>query len=160
MPAELLLGRMGTAEFVQGVRVLSRFVLGLSAARVVTFRRGPRATRESACDRRAPPAPAHRAQFARVGVVRKSQFRVEFWFQVIMDCLWYATHVGVFEVLYMHVSEIAGWDRDEFRVLLGYLFVSDAFMMVWLGQIWRFGRDLKDGELDPFRVRPAATLFL
>jgi ABC-type uncharacterized transport system permease subunit len=45
-------------------------------------------------------------------------------------------------------------------VLLGFLFVSDAFMMIWLGQFWRFGRDLKDGKLDPFRVRPASTLFL
>ena len=42
------------------------------------------------------------------------------------------------------------------RVLLGYLFVSDAFMMVWLGQMWRFGRDVKDGALDPVRVRPAS----
>jgi len=32
--------------------------------------------------------------------------------------------------------------------------------MIWLGQMWRFGRDLKDGKLDPFRVRPASALFL
>jgi ABC-2 type transport system permease protein len=99
-------------------------------------------------------------QLARVGVVRKSQLQVEFWAQVIMDCLWYASHVAVFEVFFMHAPEIAGWDRAEFRVLIGFLFVSDAFMMVWLGQMWRFGRDLKDGKLDPFRVRPASTLFL
>jgi ABC-2 type transport system permease protein len=100
------------------------------------------------------------AQLARVGVVRKSQFKVEFWCQVMMDCLWYASHVGVFEVLYAHTRDIAGWNREHFRVLLGFLFVSDAFMMVWLGQMWRFGRDLKDGKLDSFRVRPASTLFL
>jgi ABC-2 type transport system permease protein len=100
------------------------------------------------------------AQFARVGVIRKSQFRIEFWCQVIMDCLWYGCHVGIFEVLYAHTPDIAGWSREHFRVLLGFLFVSDAFMMIWLSQMWRFGRDLKDGRLDPVRVRPAATLFL
>jgi ABC-type uncharacterized transport system permease subunit len=100
------------------------------------------------------------AALARVGVVRKSQFKLEFWSQVIMDCLWYSAHVGVFEVLYSHSPEIAGWNREAFRVLLGYLFVSDAFMMVFLGQMWRFGRDLKDGKLDPYRVRPASALFL
>lgn len=100
------------------------------------------------------------AQYARIGVIRKSQFQVEFWSQVVMDCCWYASHVAVFEVLYAHVDEIAGWNREQFRVLLGFLFVSDAFMMIWLGQMWRFWRDLKDGKLDPFRVRPAATLFL
>jgi ABC-type uncharacterized transport system permease subunit len=99
-------------------------------------------------------------QLARVGVVRKSQFRVEFFCQVLMDFVWYAAHVAAFEVLYLHTPDIAGWNREHFRVLLGFLFVSDAFMMIWLGQFWRFGRDLKDGKLDPFRVRPASTLFL
>lgn len=99
-------------------------------------------------------------QYARIGVIRKSQFRVEFWSQVLMDCCWYASHVAVFEVLYAHVGDVAGWSREHFRVLLGFLFVSDAFMMIWLGQMWRFWRDLKDGKLDPFRVRPGATLFL
>lgn len=99
-------------------------------------------------------------QFARVGVVRKSQLQAEFWCQVLMDCFWYASHVAVFEVLYAHAPDIAGWNREEFRVLLGFLFVSDAFMMIWLGQLWRFGRDLKEGKLDPYRVRPAATFFL
>jgi ABC-type uncharacterized transport system permease subunit len=100
------------------------------------------------------------AELARVGVVRKSQFKVEFWCQVIMDFLWYVSHVAVFEVLFLHAPEIAGWNREHFRVLLGFLFVSDAFMMIWLGQMWRLGRDLKDGKLDPYRVRPASTLFL
>lgn len=99
-------------------------------------------------------------QFARVGVIRKSQFRVEFWCQVVMDCLWYGAHVATFEVLYAVTPDIAGWSRDHFRVLLGFLFVSDAFMMIWLSQMWRFGTDLKDGRLDPVRVRPGATFFL
>ena len=97
---------------------------------------------------------------ARVGVVRKSQFKLEFWSQVVMDCVWYGAHVGLFEALYAHTPSIAGWNREHFRVLLGMLFVSDAFMMIWLGQMWRFGRDLKDGKLDPYRVRPTAALFL
>jgi ABC-2 type transport system permease protein len=100
------------------------------------------------------------AALARVGVVRKAQFKLEFWSQVIMDCCWYGAHVSVFEVLYSHTPEIGGWNRDAFRVLLGYLFVSDAFTMTFLSQMWHFGRDLKDGKLDPYRVRPASALFL
>jgi len=99
-------------------------------------------------------------ELARVGIVRKSQLQLEFWCQVIMDCLWYASHVAVFEVFYSQVDSIAGWKRHEFRVLLGFLFVSDAFMMIWLTQMWRFGRDLKDGKIDPFRVRPVSTFLL
>jgi ABC-2 type transport system permease protein len=99
-------------------------------------------------------------ELARVGIVRKSQLQLEFWCQVIMDCMWYVSHAAVFEVLYAHVTHIAGWSRAEFRVMLGFLFVSDAFMMIWLSQMWRFGRDLKDGKLDSFRVRPTSTLFI
>lgn len=99
-------------------------------------------------------------QLARIGVVRKSQFRVELASQVIMDCVWYATHLLVFEVLFHHADDVAGWSREDVRVFLGFLFVSDAFMMMWLGQSWRFPRDLKDGRLDPFRVRPLSPVFL
>jgi len=99
-------------------------------------------------------------QFLRVGVVRKSQFRTEFLSQVLMDCCWYASKILVFEFLYQHTETIAGWDLQEVRVFLGYLFVADAFMMTWLGQSWFFGRDLKDGKLDPVRVRPASPIFL
>ncbi len=99
-------------------------------------------------------------QFVRIGLIRKSQFRVEFLIQVLMDVCWYGSHILVFEVLFAHTPEIAGWTRADIRVLLGFLFVSDAFMMVWLGQGWHFGRELKDGKLDPVRVRPAPSIFL
>ena len=100
------------------------------------------------------------AQLARMGVVRKTQFRVEFASQVIMDCVWYAAKIAVFEILFLYTGDLAGWSLKDIRVFLGFVFVSDAFMMMWLGARWRFGQDLKDGKLDPFRVRPASTAFL
>ena len=99
-------------------------------------------------------------QYARIGVIRKSQFRVEFFTQVLMDCCWYLSHVLTFEILFLHTEQIAGWTVPEIRVFLGYLFVADAFLMAWLGQGWHFGRDLKDGKLDPVRVRPMEPAFL
>jgi ABC-2 type transport system permease protein len=99
-------------------------------------------------------------QYARMGVRRRSQFRVEFVSQVIMDCIWYAAKIGVFEVLYQYTSSLAGWRATDIRVFLGFVFIADAFMMMWLGHRWVFGRELKDGKLDPFRVRPANTVFL
>ncbi len=99
-------------------------------------------------------------QFARVGVIRKSQFRVEFLTQVAMDAVWYLVHISTFEILFAHTDEIAGWRIDALRVFLGFLFVSDAFWMMWLGQSWHFGRDLKDGVLDTLRVRPGSPIFM
>lgn len=95
-------------------------------------------------------------------MVRKSQFRVEFLNQVLMDVLFYASHLLVFEILFDFEQglSIAGWSHAEMRVFLGMVFVHDAFMMTWLGQGWHFGEDLKNGKLDPFRIRPAPTVFL
>ena len=77
-----------------------------------------------------------------------------------MDCIWYAAKIAVFEILFLYTGDLAGWSLKDIRVFLGFVFVSDAFMMMWLGARWRFGQDLKDGKLDPFRVRPASTAFL
>lgn len=105
----------------------------------------------------------HRAiarEFIAIGLIRKSQFRVEFLMQVLMDTCWYAVHIATIEILFLHTESIAGWGPTELRVLVGFLFVSDAFMAVWLGQAWHFGRELKDGGLDTLRVRPASPVFL
>lgn len=99
-------------------------------------------------------------QYVRIGLVRKSQFRVEFLTQVLMDVVWAGTQLLLFEILYLHTASIAGWRPSEMRVFLGFVFVSDGFLMAFMGQMWHFGRELKDGRLDPVRVRPASTLFL
>ena len=100
------------------------------------------------------------AQYARIGVVRKSQFRVELLSQVVMDCVWYSVKIATFEVLFLYTKRIAGWSAPEVRLLLAYVFVSDSFMMMWLTRRWRFGRELKDGKLDAIRVRPASPVVL
>ena len=99
-------------------------------------------------------------QFARIGVIRKSQFRVEFLNQVVMDCAFYLAHVLFFEYLFDHTESIAGWSRGEVRVFLGFNFLSDAFGMIWLGQAWHLAADVKQGNLDPVRVRPASPVVL
>ena len=99
-------------------------------------------------------------QFVRIGVIRKSQFRLEFFTQVVMDIIWYATHLLTFEILFLHTEAIAGWELAEVRVFLGFVYVADAFLMACLGQAWHFGRELKDGKLDPVRIRPIAPVFL
>jgi ABC-2 type transport system permease protein len=99
-------------------------------------------------------------QTVRIGVIRKAQFRVEFANQVLMDVVYYGMHVAFFEFLYAHASSIAGWSRDEMRVFLGMYFVSDGFLMTWLGQSWHFAEDVKNGNLDPLRVRPGSPIVL
>ncbi|MEZ6013574.1 MAG: ABC-2 family transporter protein [Planctomycetota bacterium] len=100
-------------------------------------------------------------QYARIGLVRKSQFRWEFVNQVVMDCLYYLSFLLTFHILYGFRDglTLAGWTREDIRVFLGMSFVTDAFMMTWLGQNWHFGEDLKSGGLDAFRMRPGPVWF-
>ncbi len=101
-------------------------------------------------------------QYVRIGLVRKSQFRMEFVNQVGMDVLFYVTHMATFGIVYgmSESGTLAGWTYPQTLVLLGLVFVHDGFMMTWLGQGWHFGRDLKTGSLDPVRVRPGHPVFL
>jgi ABC-2 type transport system permease protein len=105
--------------------------------------------------------------YARIGWVRKSQFRWEFVNQVVMDLLFYVSSIATFTMLYALGGDtesgrvsLAGWSLDEMKVFLGMTFVADALMMTFQGQQWHFGSDLKNGALDPFRVRPGPTAFL
>lgn len=101
-------------------------------------------------------------QIVRIGVVRKSQFRWEFFNQVVMDVLFYGSNVVLFEILFGLDAGVTlgGWDRNAMRVYLGMVFVHDAFAMTWLGQGWHFGDDLKKGNLDVLRLRPVHPTFL
>ncbi len=103
-------------------------------------------------------------QYVRIGFVRKSQFRVEFVNQVLMDLCFYAAFILTFEILYGLGGEealtLGGWSHEEMRVYMGMVFVADGLFMTFLGQQWHFGQDLKNGNLDSIRVRPGSTAFL
>ena len=106
-------------------------------------------------------------QYVRIGFVRKSQFRMEFLNQVAMDLCFYISFVLTFDILYGlggagegGALTLGGWSHEEMRVYLGMVFVADGLHMTFLGQQWHFGKDLKDGNLDAFRVRPGATAHL
>ena len=102
--------------------------------------------------------------YARLGFIRKSQFRWEFLNQVVMDLCFYVSFVLTFDILYGLGADgaltLGGWTHAEMRVYLGMAFIADALMMTFLGQHWHFGQDLKNGSLDSFRVRPGPTAFL
>ncbi len=98
--------------------------------------------------------------YASIGIVRRAQFRMEFFSQVVMDVVFYGVHVLLFEFLYRHVDSVAGWSLADVRVFLGWLFLSDAFMMVWMSHAWMLPEDLKNGNLDAVRTRPVQPAFL
>ena len=100
------------------------------------------------------------AHFLRFSFSKAMQFRVDFFFRVGMDALWYAMHLVFFGVLYGHTGLVGGWTQDQTYLFLGGVFVSDAIQMtLFSNNLWQFTVAVNKGELDYHLVRPVSTLF-
>jgi ABC-2 type transport system permease protein len=100
------------------------------------------------------------AHFLRFSFSRAMQFRLDFFFRVGMDTFWYAMHLVMFHVLYLHTETVGTWDRDQMMVFLGGVFVADAVQMtLFSNNLWAFTLAVNKGDLDYHLVRPVSTLF-
>lgn len=92
---------------------------------------------------------------------REMEYRGHLFMQFMVDMVWYSVQIGLFEVIYLHTPDIAGFSRAEMLVFLGTLFVTDAVnMMLFSHNFWHFPEYVRTGELDFFLTKPASTFFL
>lgn len=88
------------------------------------------------------------------------QFRLDFYFRIGMDVLWYAVNIAFFEVLYLHTDLVGGWSHAQVHVFLGAIFLVDAIhMTVFSNNMWWFPISVNRGDLDYYLVRPVSPLF-
>ncbi len=100
------------------------------------------------------------AAFVRFSFSKAMEFRVDFFFRVLMDVVFYATQLGFFAVLYGHTRELGGWDLDQTLVFISGFFVVDALhMTVTANNLWMLPILVNKGELDPYLLRPVSSLF-
>lgn len=99
--------------------------------------------------------------FLRFSFGRAMQFRLDFFFRVGMDALWYGQYLAFFAVLFLHTDRLGGWTRDQAMVFTATLFVVDAVQMtVFSNNMWQFPILVNKGDLDYHLVRPVSTLFV
>jgi ABC-2 type transport system permease protein len=99
--------------------------------------------------------------FLKFSFGRAVQFRLDFFFRVGMDLLWYAQYLLFFDVLYAHTGTIGGWTREQGLVFTGALFVVDALQMtVFANNLWAIPTLINGGDLDYHLVRPVSSLFM
>jgi len=99
--------------------------------------------------------------FVRFSCSRAMAFRLDFFFRVGMDALWYATHLAFFAVIYGHTAELGGWTREQAFVFCGALFVADALQMTFFANNLHWLPILiNKGDLDYHLVRPVSPLFV
>ena len=91
---------------------------------------------------------------------RAMEFRLDFFFRVFMDGLWYVVNLAFFAVLYRHTALLGGWDQAQIWVFAGGVFVADAIhMTLFSNNAWWFPTFVNRGDLDYHLLRPVSTLF-
>lgn len=100
------------------------------------------------------------AYFLRFSFSRAMEFRVDFFFRVVMDIVFYATQLALFSVIYRHTTTVAGWDFDQALVFIsGFFFVDALHMTVFANNMWMLPILINRGDVDYYLVRPVSSLF-
>lgn len=98
--------------------------------------------------------------FVRFSFSRAMEFRVDFFFRVVMDALFYGTQLAFFGILYRHTAVLGGWTFDQVLVFISGFFVVDAVQMtVVSNNMWWLPFLVNKGDLDYYLVRPVSSLF-
>ncbi len=98
--------------------------------------------------------------FLRFSFSRAMEFRVDFFFRIVMDCAFYVTNLAFFHILFQHIGGLGGFGIDEVYVFVaGYLFADAVHMTLFSNNTWWLPFLINKGDLDYYLIRPVSTLF-
>lgn len=99
--------------------------------------------------------------FLRIGFMAEAEYRLNMAIKVFSDIIWYFTQISVFEVLFYHAPQIAGWDILKMRVFMGVLFIVDAtYMILFHDNFEQAATLVRKGELDFVLAKPVNSQFM
>lgn len=100
------------------------------------------------------------AYFLRFSFSKAMEFRVDFFFRVVMDIVFYAVQFAFFHIIYLHTPLLGGWDLEQMRVfIVSYIFIDALHMTVFSTNCWWFPIYINRGDLDYYLTKPVSTLF-
>lgn len=98
--------------------------------------------------------------FLRFSISRATEFRVDFYFRVVMDVVFYAVNIAFFGIIYNQTDFVGGWTAEQAYVFVcGFLFVDAIHMTVFANNMWMLPMLINKGDLDYYLVRPVSSLF-
>ena len=98
--------------------------------------------------------------FLQFSFSRAMEFRVDFWFRIVMDVIYYAVHLAFFTIIYQHTSLLGGWTLDQTYIFVcGFLLVDALDMTIFANNLWWLPILINKGDLDYYLVRPVSSLF-
>lgn len=100
------------------------------------------------------------ARFVEFSFSRALQFRLDFFFRIAMDLIYYVFNLLFFEVIYLHAGQFAGWNSAQARVFVGLYILIDALQMtLFSNNTWMLPGLVNKGDLDYYLLRPVSSLF-
>lgn len=88
------------------------------------------------------------------------EFRIDFFFRVLMDIIYYVVNILFFQVIYLHTPLLAGWTQDQMILFIaGYLLCDALNMTIFSNNIWWLPQLINRGDLDYYLIRPVSPLF-
>lgn len=101
------------------------------------------------------------AYFLRFSFSRAMEFRVDFFFRIVMDLFFYLVNIGFYKVIYLHTTQLGGWREDQVMVFVGCFLTVDALSMTILANnLFYLPFLINRGDLDYTLVRPVSPLFM
>ena len=98
--------------------------------------------------------------FLRFSFSKAMEFRLDFYFRVVMDMVFYAVHLLFFTIIYDHTSMLGGWTLDQIYVFVcGAMLVDALHMTIFANNMWWLPIYINRGDLDYYLVRPVSSLF-
>jgi ABC-2 type transport system permease protein len=91
----------------------------------------------------------------RTSFIAEFEFRANILLKIFNDFVWYGVQISVFEVLYLHTSQISGWNIGKIRVFLGFMFLVDTVNMMFINEnLEMLSERVRKGELDLVLAKP------
>ena len=98
--------------------------------------------------------------FLRFSFTKAMEFRLDFFFRIFMDIIYYVVNILFFQVIYLHTSMLAGWTQDQMILFIaGYLLTDAINMTVFSNNVWWLPQFINRGDLDYYLIRPVSPLF-
>lgn len=88
------------------------------------------------------------------------EFRIDFFFRVVMDIIYYSVQFAFFHIIYLQTDILAGWSIEQIRLFVCTFIIVDALMMTFIANgLWLFPQHINSGDLDTYLTRPVNSLF-
>lgn len=99
--------------------------------------------------------------FLRFSFSKAMEFRLDFYFRVVMDMCYYIVNIVFYKVLFLHTDVFGGWSAEQMMVFVaGFLIVDALSMTIFANNLWILPELINKGDLDYYLIRPVSSLFI